>query len=94
MIGAWRIKYRHSEVLIRMPKIKAREIAADVHSGLGDTVMMQKYRLSAKQLEGVLRKLVEVDLISYMQLYERTSLSDSQITKAFVDSERAQEELN
>jgi hypothetical protein len=77
-----------------MPKIKAREIAADVHTGLGDTVMMQKYGLSAKQLEGVLRKLVEVDLISYMQLYERTSLSDSQITQAFVDSERAQDELN
>jgi hypothetical protein len=82
------------EVLIRMARVKARELAADVHSGLGDTVLMGKYDLSAKQLEGALRKLVEVDLISYMQMYERKSLADSQITKAFVDSTRAQEELN
>jgi hypothetical protein len=77
-----------------MQKIKAREMVADVRSGMGDTVMMHKYGLSEKQLEGALRKLVELDLISYMQLYERTSLSDSQITKAFVDSAEAREELN
>ena len=32
---------------------------------------MEKYDLSAKQLETVLRKLVEADLIDHMQLYER-----------------------
>jgi len=75
-------------------KIKAKEIAADVHAGLGDSVLMEKYDLSAKQLEGLLRKLVEADLITHMQLYERTSLSDSQITKAFVDAEQAIQGLN
>jgi hypothetical protein len=82
------------EVLIRMARVKARELAADVNSAPGDTVLMDKYGLSAKQLEGALRNWLEVDLISYMQMYERTSLTDSQITKAFVDSTRAQEELN
>ncbi len=77
-----------------MRKIKAKEIAADVHTGMGDSVLMGKYSLSAKELEVVLRKLVEADLITHMQLYERTSLSDSQITKAFVDSEQAIGELN
>jgi len=75
-------------------KIKAKEIAADIHAGMGDSELIGKYDLSAKQLEGVLRKLVEADLITYMQLYERTSLSDSQITKAFIDAEQAIEELN
>jgi len=75
-------------------KINAKQIAADVHAGMGDTMLMQKYDLSAKQLEGVLRKLLHFDLITDMQLYERTSLSDTQITKAFVESEKAIRELD
>ncbi len=51
-------------------------------------------KLSAKQLESVLRKMVDADLISHLQLYERTSLSDSQITKAFVETQRAVRELD
>ena len=42
------------------------------------TLLMEKYRLNPKQLEGVLRKLVDADLITHMQIYERTSFSDSQ----------------
>jgi hypothetical protein len=74
-----------------MRKIRAKEIAYDIHAGVGDSVLMAKYNLPAKQLEGVLRKLVAADLITHMQLYERTSLSDSQITKVFVDSGAAEE---
>ncbi|AFM26210.1 hypothetical protein [Desulfomonile tiedjei] len=76
-----------------MRKIGAKEITADIRAGMGDYQLMEKYRLSAKQLEIILRKLLEADLITHMQLYERTSLSDSQITKAFVDSQQAVGEL-
>ena len=61
---------------------------------MGDTLLMEKYHLSSKQLEGVLRKWVDADLITHMQLYERTSLSDSQITRAFVESGKAIAELD
>ncbi len=74
-------------------KIKAVKIASDVHAGMGDTYLMEKYDLTAKQLEQVLRKLLEVNLISDMQLYERTSLSDSQITRAFMDTQNAFREV-
>jgi hypothetical protein len=74
-----------------MRKIRAKEIAADVHAGIGDSVLMAKYDLTAKELEMVLRRLVSLDIINHMQLFERTSLSDSLITKAFVDSEQALE---
>ncbi len=77
-----------------MKKIKAMDMAKDVHSGMGDTLLMLKYSLNPKQLEGVLRKLLEADLITHMQLYERTSLSDSQITRAFVEAEKAAAELD
>ena len=65
-----------------MRKLKAKDVARDVQGGMGDTLLMEKYRLNSKQLEGVLRKLVDADLITHMQLYERTSLSDSQITQS------------
>ncbi|MBI5249435.1 MAG: PAS domain S-box protein [Desulfomonile tiedjei] len=79
--------------LVPRRMIIAREVAGDVHTGMGDTLLMEKYELSAKQLNHVLRKLLDEDLISDMQLYERTSLSDSQVTKAFVEKEKAIEEL-
>ncbi len=75
-------------------KIKAKEVARDIHEGKGDTLLMEKYGLSAKELEMVLRKLLEADLIDHMQLYERTTLSDTQITKAFVDSQAGIQELS
>ncbi len=74
--------------------INAKMVARDVQAGMGDTVLVSKYQLSAKQLESVLRKMVDADLISHLQLYERTSLSDSQITKAFVETQRAVRELD
>ncbi len=75
-------------------KVKANDVARDVQGGMGDTLLMDKYHLNPKQLESVLRKLVDADLITHMQLYERTSLSDSQITRAFIEAEKAVKELD
>jgi len=75
-------------------KINALELAGDVYEGMGDTILMEKYLLTPRQLEMALRKLLEADLITHMQLYERTTLSDSQITKAFVETQNAIRELD
>ena len=69
-------------------KIQGKDVARDIHEGMGDSALMYKYDLSRKHLETILRKLLAADLISHMQLYERTTLSDSQITKAFVEAEK------
>jgi hypothetical protein len=74
-------------------KIHAKSVAADVHAGMGDTALMVKYDLSAKQLEQVLRRMVDAGLIDHMQLYERTRLSDSLITRIFLERWRASREL-
>lgn len=66
-------------------KISARQIRGDIRLGLNDIELMNKYDLTSKQLEEILRQLVEVGVITHMELYERTRLSDTQITKAFVD---------
>ena len=75
-------------------RIFANAVAADVHAGMGDTALMEKYDLNAKQLERVLRRMVDAGLIDHMQLYERTRLSDSLITRLFLDRWRASRELD
>ena len=88
------VKESSEDSLVGKRKLRAKEMARDVHAGMGDTLLMEKYNLSSKQLKGVLRRMLDADLITDMQLYERTSLSESQIMKAFVDTEQAIEELN
>jgi hypothetical protein len=69
--------------------INGKAIAADISAGIGDTVLMERYGLTSNQLELVLRKLFDANLITDLQLYERTTLSDSIITQAFVEKEEA-----
>ena len=69
--------------------INGKAIAADVVAGMGDAWLTERYCLTPNQLEQILRKLLDANLITDMQLYERTTLSDSMITKAFVEKEKA-----
>ncbi len=74
-------------------KIKAKPFVSDLRNGMGDTELMQKYTLSDNQLHKVFQKLVDAGAIDEMELFMRTSLSDSTITKAFVETQCAVEEL-
>jgi len=55
---------------------------------------MKRYALSEMELHKVFRKLVDAGVIDEMQLFMRTSLSDSTITKAFVETQCAVQELD
>jgi hypothetical protein len=74
-------------------KIKAKPFVSDLRNGLGDRELMGKYNLSESQLHKVFQKLVDAGAIDEMELFMRTSLSDSTITKAFVETQFAVEEL-
>jgi hypothetical protein len=75
-------------------RIKANEMSVDVHAGLNESQLMEKYGLSTTQLEAMLRKLLESDLITHMQFYERTSLSVSQLFGVHNDAGEAVRELD
>ncbi len=77
-----------------MVRVKAKKVVRDIHAGMNDVLLMEKYHLNPKQLQQVLEKLVEADLITHMQLYERTQLSETTITKAFVETANAISELD
>ena len=67
--------------------IKAKAFLKDIASAMDDNGLMTKYKLAPDQLHRVFRQLIEMNLLSEHQLEERTRLSDSQVTKAFVDSQ-------
>lgn len=74
-------------------KIGAKEFVRDLRNGMGDRQFMEKYALSAEQLRRVFRKLVDRGAIDEMELFMRTSLSDSTITQALAASRMAKGEL-
>jgi len=74
--------------------IRATDLVKDITSGMTDTVLMTKYQLEPKQLEYMLRKLVEAGRITQTQLVERTSITSTSITKAFVDVYQSLRELD
>ena len=59
------------EDVTRKRIVKAREIAEDIHSGTDDTLLTKKYELIRTQLDCILRKLKEADLITEMQMHEQ-----------------------
>lgn len=67
--------------------IKAKAFLKDIASAMDDKDLMTKYGLTEEQLHRVFRQLIEMNLLSEQQLEVRTQLSDSQVTRAFVDSQ-------
>ena len=74
-------------------KIKGKEFVRDLRSGMADRQLMEKYALSAGQLRSVFSKLVDSGAIDEMELYTRTTLSESTITQALAMSRGAGQEL-
>ncbi len=70
-------------------KIKGKEFVRDLRNGMADRELMEKYALSAGQLRSVFRKLLDSGAIGEMDLYTRTTVSESTITRASAMSRTA-----
>lgn len=66
--------------------IKAKDFVKDMHSGMTDLDMIQKYGLTLQSFDRVLEYLVDAGLITIGELLERQHVSDSQVFRAFVES--------
>lgn len=75
-------------------RIVAREFVEDLRQGLDDAELKKKYDLTDVALSRVFDKLIDADLISLDELWERSLLSDSRITRAFVEAQAAIDELD
>ena len=74
-------------------QIKAREFLRDIEMQMDDSTLMVKYGLSPQQLQRLFQQLISMNLISEGQLKVRSEVSDSQITRAFVEAQRDIEEM-
>jgi len=72
-------------------KIKAKPLVEDIRSGMTDEEIMAKYCVSLRQFEKLLWRLLDAGAITEMEVYERTSVSDSTVTRAFTDTTQALE---
>ncbi len=74
-------------------KIKAKPFLRDIRNGMGDRELMGKYALSESQLHKVFHKLVYAGALDEMEIFLRSSLSDSTVSKAFMEIQGAAKEL-
>ena len=74
-------------------KIKAKPFLRDIRNGMGDRELMGKYALSESQLDKVFHKLVYAGALDEMEIFMRSSLSDSTVSKAFMEIQGAAKEL-
>ncbi len=56
-------------------RITAREILADVRTGVGDPALMEKYKLSAQGLQSVFNKLLKAGALTQAELDARVPMS-------------------
>lgn len=64
-------------------KIRAKKILQDVRAGLNDNQLMEKYEISSRTLQYVFRKLVQAGLMTDLEYYERSKLTESDVFRAF-----------
>ncbi|MCA1961868.1 MAG: hypothetical protein LDL33_13875 [Desulfomonile sp.] len=72
-------------------RIKAKPLVEDIRSGMTDEEIMAKYCVSLRQFEKLLWRLLDAGAITEMEVYERTSISESTVTRAFIDTTQALE---
>ncbi len=69
-------------------RIDAGEFVRDLQSSMDDGCLMAKHFLTPGQLQRLFRQLIDMDLISEKDLAIRSNVSASQITRAFVESQK------
>jgi len=74
--------------------IQANKFIADIRSGTTDLQLVEKYKVSPRGLDSLLRHLVESGLITERELEEREQFTDSLIIRSFLESRREIKVIN
>jgi hypothetical protein len=75
-------------------RISAKQILADINSGMDDECLMLKYTITQRQLQTVFRQIIGAGLATPMELSRRLSITKSQVTEAFAEMGTAIKELD
>ena len=75
-------------------KINGRKFLYDIKAGMDDEALMEKYKVSKRQLQSLFRQLIESDLTTPLELANRLRVTTSQVTEAFVEMGKGVKELD
>jgi PAS domain S-box-containing protein len=67
------------ETVMKNPTIDAKQAIEDIHSGMGDVALMEKYGISAKGLESLFKKLLMAGILSRSEFDKRIRRPESTI---------------
>jgi hypothetical protein len=66
-------------------KIRAKDMVHDIREGLSDSQLIDKFGLTARGLQYIFRKLVQAGLMTDLEFFERSKLTESEVFRAFSD---------
>jgi hypothetical protein len=75
-------------------RLSAKNVLADIKSGMDDEQLMIKYNLLPRQLQSVFRQIINAGLSTPMEMSKRLSITKSQVREAFVEMGKAIRELD
>jgi hypothetical protein len=75
-------------------RISAKQLLADIRSGMDDEALMLRYRLVPRQLQSAFRQIIIAGLATPLELSHRLSITKSQVREAFVEMGKAIKELD
>ncbi len=75
------------------PKIRARDAVNDIRAGMNDAELMEKYELSAKGLQSLLMKLVEVKAVTQIELQQRRAIYQDTIAIQQIEAQDIVEDI-
>ena len=75
-------------------RINAKQLLADLDSGIDDEGLMIKYNMTQRQLQKVFRQIISAGLATPMELSRRLSITKSQVSEAFAEIGTAIKELD
>jgi len=75
-------------------RINARQFLHDVKAHMDDQALMEKYHITQRQLQSLLRQLIQAGLMSALELANRLKVTQSQVTEAFEEMGKAIKELD
>lgn len=67
------------------PKIKARDVINDIRSGMTDSGLMEKYGLSAKGLQSLFLKLIDIKAVTQAEIEQRNSAYQKSVSVQPID---------
>jgi DNA-binding MarR family transcriptional regulator len=74
--------------------INAKQIITDIKSGTDENSLLQKYDLTPRQFQTLLRKLVVSGYISSLEISDWLRLTQSEVFSAMNETDKAIQELD